>query len=106
MTVNYDLYIEPEAHSVRQMLPGHIRQRLRRLIESLADEPRPRTSRALDRSSLALPQGIEIRRARIERWRVVYAVNDGDSWVWILAIRRRPPYDYQDLADLTGRLQP
>ena len=60
----------------------------------------------MDSSGLSLAEGAEIRRVRIERWRIVYAVNDGEGWVWILAIRRRPPYDYQDLAELAGRLQP
>ena len=106
MAVNYDLYLEAEVHSVRQTLPGHIRQRLRRTIDALAGEPRPTTSRALDVSHLVLPAGVEIRRIRLDRWRMIYAVYDDGRWVWVLAVRRRPPYDYEDLTDLAARMRP
>ena len=98
------LLIEPEAHAARERLPGHVRQRLKRAIESLADDPRGHRSSALDLSDIQVPPGIELRRLRIGQWRVIYAVNDNDGWVWVLAIRRRPPYDYEDLGDLTDPL--
>jgi len=31
---------------------------------------------------------------------VVYAVSEDEQTVSILAVRKRPPYDYQDLLDL------
>jgi len=31
-------------------------------------------------------------------------VNDVENWVWVLGIYRRPPYNYEDLPDLLGRL--
>jgi mRNA interferase RelE/StbE len=40
----------------------------------------------------------------MERWRIVYAVCDVEQWVWVLAVRRRPPYDYNDLPELIARL--
>jgi len=51
-----------------------------------------------------LPGDIEIRRIRLERWRIVYAVSDAEQWVRVLGIYRRPPYNYGDLAALTQRL--
>jgi hypothetical protein len=27
-------------------------------------------------------------------------VNDAEAWVWVLAVRKRPPYDYEDLEEL------
>ena len=99
------LLIDPEAHAARKRLPGHVRQRLKRAIESLAVDPRGHGSIALDLSGIQVPPGIELRRLRIEEWRVIYAVRDDDSWVWVLAIRRRPPYDYGDLGDLTHPLR-
>ncbi len=71
MAVGYDLYIETEVHNARQALPGHIRQRLRRMIDALAQEPRPSASHTLDVTNLDLPAGVEIRRVRLERWRMV-----------------------------------
>jgi mRNA interferase RelE/StbE len=100
-----NLLIEPEAHAARKRLPGHVRQRLRRAIESLADDPRGRQSSALDLSDIHVQPGIELRRLRVEQWRVIYAVNNGEGWVWVLAIRRRPPYEYEDLEDLTNPLR-
>jgi hypothetical protein len=32
-------------------------------------------------------------------------VNDAESWIWILGIQRRPPYDYDDLVALAAKLR-
>lgn len=58
----------------------------------------------LDTTGLDLPAGIEVRRFRLDPWRLVYAIHDTDTWVWLLALRRRPPYDYDDLAELVDRM--
>ena len=43
----------------------------------------------------------EPRRLRIEQWRIIYAVIDHEiKIVAVLAVRRRPPYDYQDIEEL------
>jgi hypothetical protein len=31
-------------------------------------------------------------------------MHEQEKWVWVLALRRRPPYDYDDLVDLLRRL--
>ncbi len=103
--LRYELLIEPEAHKTRVQLPGHIWQRVKRAIADLAVTPRPADSRDLDVSGFEIPPDIELRWLRIGLWRIVYAVNDEDRWVWVLAVHRRPPYDYEDLAELTGRLR-
>jgi mRNA-degrading endonuclease RelE of RelBE toxin-antitoxin system len=100
MMKRLDLWVEPPVHETRRQLPGHMRQQVKRAIASLADDPRPPISRALDVASLDVPPGVEIRRLRLDRWRVVYAMHETEAWVWVLAIHRRPPYDYEDLADL------
>ena len=105
MAVAYTVYIEPEVHVAREKLPGHMRQRIRRAIETFAQNPRPAGSRALDTSTFDLPAEIEIRRLRIESWRLVYAVHAADNWVWVLGLQRRPPYDYADLPDLAQKLR-
>jgi mRNA interferase RelE/StbE len=73
MAVRYTLFLEPEVHAARDKLSGHIRQRIRRAIEDMAEEPRPPGTRALDTSMLELPPEIEVRRLRLESWRLVYA---------------------------------
>jgi mRNA-degrading endonuclease RelE of RelBE toxin-antitoxin system len=101
----YELLIEPEVYKERKRLPGHARQRIKQVFDSLVEEPRPPRSQPLDVTELNVPSGVEVRRLRMDRWRVIYAVNDDERWVWVLAICRRPPYDYEDLDDLVARLE-
>ncbi len=101
----FDLLIEADVHELRKHLPGNIRQQIKRAIDDLAHEPRPPRSRALDVTDLDIAPQIEIRRLRLDPYRIVYALSDQENWVWILAIRRRPPYDYDDLTDLVDRLK-
>lgn len=104
MAVSYDLFIEPDVHDARAALSGNMRQRIRRVFDSLVATPRPPESRALDTADLDVPNAVELRRVRIERWRIIYAINEREQWVWVLALRRRPPYDYADLPDLVAKL--
>jgi mRNA-degrading endonuclease RelE of RelBE toxin-antitoxin system len=43
---------------------------------------------------------VELRRIRIDRWRVVYVIESDLSLVTVLAVRKRPPYQYEDLEEL------
>jgi mRNA interferase RelE/StbE len=92
----YKVYITPAAYKEIKSLPGHIRQRVKRSIGDLAVDPRPAHSKALNVPEL----DCELRRLRVDRWRVVYAVTEDDKTVDILALRKRPPYDYGDLESL------
>lgn len=47
----------------------------------------------------------QLYRVRLDAWRVVYAVSEADRIVDVLAVRKRPPYDYGDLEDLLAGLQ-
>jgi mRNA interferase RelE/StbE len=100
-TDRYRLWIEPEAHACRDQLPGKIRQRVKKQINSFTSQPRPAISQPLDVEGLGVSAQVEIRRARLENWRIIYAINDTEKWIWILAIRQRPPYNYDDLAELS-----
>jgi mRNA-degrading endonuclease RelE of RelBE toxin-antitoxin system len=101
--VKYEIFLEREVHRCRVRLPGNVRQRVWRVVHELAEEPRPVESTVLDLTGVDMPAGVEVRRYRVDAWRLVYAVNDEANWVWVLAVRRRPPYDYADLADLVAR---
>lgn len=112
----YTVYVTPRAWDEIKMLPGHVRQRVRRVIAALADEPRPSESKELlypsggrtARSQPAPEQLVEapsdpvreLRRIRLERWRIVYAITEADQAIDVLTIRKRPPYDYGDLEQL------
>jgi mRNA-degrading endonuclease RelE of RelBE toxin-antitoxin system len=102
---SYDLWLEPEVHHARKDLPGNFRQQIKRAVEQLAVDPRPAGSAPLDVSEIDVPLAVEVRRLRLPPWRIIYAVNDDEQWVWVLAIYRRPPYDYEDLDQLVAKLQ-
>ncbi|MBE7473294.1 MAG: type II toxin-antitoxin system RelE/ParE family toxin [Anaerolineae bacterium] len=95
--MKYHLWINDEAKSEIGRLPGHIRQRIRQAIQDLATAPRP------DNSLQMMPPEkfeLELRRIRLEKWRVIYIIDEEWSEIGILAVRKRPPYDYKDLPDL------
>ena len=92
----YTVYVTLAAWKQIKSLPGHVRQRVRRAVGALADNPRPAKSKALAAAGLKC----EVRRLRLDRWRVVYAVTEVDLIVDVLAVRKRPPYDYGDLVVL------
>ena len=81
-------------------LPGHVRQRVRRAIDGLADDPRPPQSRRLQVPDFEP----ELHRLRLARWRIVYAITENDSAVDVLTVRKRPPYDYRDLDELIAEV--
>jgi len=85
-----------------EALPGHVRHRVKRAVDALAEEPRPKRSSRLE----APEPGCDLRRLRIEDWRIIYAVSDADRTVDVLAVRKRPPYRYEDLSDLIAEMLP
>jgi len=104
---SYRVEVDRETHKTTRRLPGNMRQRVLRALKGLRDEPRPVGSEALDVSEIEpdLPPGVELRRLRIEGWRIVYVVEEADFLVSVLAIRQRPPYQYDDLAELVAGIR-
>ena len=98
----YTVYVTPAALDAAKHLPGHVRQRVKRSIDDLQTEPRSPGSKPLDFSEAEQPPGIEVevRRLRLEKWRVLYTIREADKVVDVLAVRKRPPYDYGDLGKL------
>jgi mRNA interferase RelE/StbE len=95
--MSYHLWIKDEVKPEIKRLPGHIRQRIRRAILDLSSDPRPHYSREMEPPA---ELELELRRIRLEQWRVIYVVDEEWSEVGVLAVRKRPPYDYKDLPDL------
>ena len=96
----YSIYVHPAAWQEIKNLPGHLRRRIRHAIDDLQNEPRPDSSKPL------LYPGLnrELRRIRIDRWRVVYAVDETAAVIDVLAVRKRPPYDYGDLTEIIAKV--
>ena len=102
--MRYKVYVLPQAWREIKQLPGNMRQRVKRAIDGLSHDPRPSRSIKLDTSGLPQVE-MELRRLRIGRWRIVYAVTESEMYVDVLAIRKRPPYDYSDLEELLEDLR-
>ena len=96
------VHISEAAQKEIRQLPGNYRQRIMRTLRALEQVPRPSDSIAMDLTdmSLTLPQSMELRRIRMGEWRVVYLLEDDLRLVTVLAVRKRPPYQYDDLAAL------
>jgi mRNA interferase RelE/StbE len=103
---SYRVEVAEEAKREIRRLPGNIRQRVMRVLRALQQEPRPQESQALDTTedSIDLPPGIEVCRIRLASWRIIYLIEDERLVMTVLAIRKRPPYQYDDLAELIKNL--
>lgn len=97
----YTVYVIPRAWKEIKDLPGNMRQRVRRAVDALAENPCPSRSKRLNVPDLEP----ELFRLRLDRWRVVYAIAEQDRIVDVLAVRKRPPYDYGDLQELLTEVQ-
>jgi mRNA interferase RelE/StbE len=99
---SYKLYVTPAAWKEIKGLSGKVRQRVRKAVAALAESPRPPRSKALDVPGLQ----VEVRRLRLDRWRIVFAITEAEAIVDVLAVRKRPPYDYGDLEALLENYPP
>lgn len=99
---SYRVRITDRAKREIRALPGHMRQRVVRLLRALETDPCPPTSKLLDATAagLVLDPGLSLHRIRIESWRLVYVVEKEEKVITVLAVRKRPPYQYADLDDL------
>jgi mRNA interferase RelE/StbE len=93
---DYKVYVTPAAWKEIKNLPGRMRQRVRNAVGAFAENPRPAKSKALEAPGVLS----EVRRLRLDRWRIVYAITEAAEAVDVLAVRKRPPYDYGDLTAL------
>jgi len=94
--------IRRTARAKLRRLPGYARPIILNALKALVEAPNPPRSRLLDvdRLGLVLPPSVTLRRLRLDPWRVVYAVDASERRIVVLAVRRRPPYCYEDVADL------
>ncbi len=97
----YTVYLTPRAIADIKELPGNIKHRVKRAVGALADNARPSSSKALKTAEAEY----ELRRIRLERWRIVYSVVESELIIDILTVRKRPPYNYEDLENLLRELK-
>jgi len=82
-------------------LPGNAHALIFHTLQSLENDAHPSSSKGMRSiKGFKMPKGVELRRLRINRWRLVYVVEPDLSLVTVLAVRKRPPYQYKDLEEL------
>jgi mRNA interferase RelE/StbE len=90
---SYRIEYAPEVRSDLRQLPGDYRQRFRRSIEELAQNPRPR-------HAIQLRDRLNRYRIRVDKWRIVYEVEDDVLLVLVLRIGQKlGPEFYEELPD-------
>lgn len=97
---SYQVHIRERARTEIRQLPGNFRQRTMRRLRELEQTPCPVDSTALDVTNTAinLPAYTELRRIRLDGWRIVYLLDNDLRLITVLTVRRRPPYQYDDLS--------
>jgi mRNA-degrading endonuclease RelE of RelBE toxin-antitoxin system len=91
--------LRPSAWEDLKELRGNLRRQIIKAIDSLEQDLRPSESRQL---TIADDQR-EVQRLRLGHWRILYLILDDQPL--ILAIRRRPLYDYADLTSLVEDIE-
>ena len=97
----YTVYVTPTALKEIKDLPGHMRQRVKRAIDELDENPHPAGSKRLEITE-TIP--VEVWRIRLEKWRIVYMITETEKIIDVVAVRRRPPYDYGDVQTILNEI--
>ncbi len=87
----YRLRISREVQHQIDRLPGNIRQRVRRTIAELAQEPRPPAAKQME-AELA-----GYYRLRLDDYRIIYTINDDIVTVEVIRVTKRTPKTYWGL---------
>ena len=69
------LWVEASARDAILRLPGNMRRRVQGAINDLLTTSRPSQSRQLAIPVELMLADVEVRRLRIDQWRVVYAID-------------------------------
>lgn len=80
-----------ENRRVIDQLPGHIRQRIKRAIYSLTENPRPKEAKEMDGELTGYY------RLRIDLYRVIYTIQEEIVTIIIVRVTRRDHDTYQGL---------
>ncbi len=98
--MTYSVWVHPHAWKEMKKLPGNMRHRVRCAVNELAENPYPSASKKLETPDY----DAEFWRLRIENRRILYAISESEKTIDVLAVRKRPPYDYEDLEILLEEL--
>jgi mRNA-degrading endonuclease RelE of RelBE toxin-antitoxin system len=91
------IYVLPHVVKEIDRLPGNVRQRAREAVITLRQNAEPPNSKRL---SFDLGRGRELWRLKLDAWRIIYLVDREAESLYVVGVRRCPPYQYDDLASL------
>jgi mRNA interferase RelE/StbE len=97
----FRIFVTPQALAEIKDTPGNVRQRIRQTINELAKHPYPTHSKQLQFNQ----PDRQLYRIRLNNWRIVYVITESENVIDVLAVRKRPPYDYGDLQKLMEVLE-
>ncbi len=102
----YSVILTADVRLEIRHLPGNLRPRVIQVLEELKSNPIPAKTKKLETIALdqAIPTGFSFYRTRLDNWRIMYAVEEEFSLITVFAIRKRPPYQYEDFQNLVDRL--
>ena len=89
--MRYRLSTTAQARSELRNLPGHVRQIAMRIVNGLADNPRPPEARELREKPGRY-------RIGLQKWRLIYRVYDEDGAIVLLRVRLKTgPEIYEEV---------
>jgi mRNA-degrading endonuclease RelE of RelBE toxin-antitoxin system len=94
---SYSLYLLLRVLKEIDNLPGHVRQQVRRAVRQLPFNPEPPDSKRLD---YVVKSDGEVRRLKFGSWPVIYVIDRDMKQVYVVGVRKRPPYQDDDLNGL------
>ncbi len=90
--MSYQINLNPAALDDLRQLLAHLRPRVARLLDTLADDPQPSHSKQL-RAPIS-----HLRPLPKEGWRIIYEVDESDEVIRVVRIKRKQgPETYDDL---------
>ncbi len=95
---SYSLFVLPRVLKDIDALPGNIRQQVRRSLRLLPVDPESSASKRLDYD---MKLGREVWRLKLGSWRIIYVIDREMKQIYVVGVRKRPPYQYEDLNGLT-----
>jgi len=103
----YVVFITPAALDSLKALPPQLCLEVKRAVSALQENPAPPKSKAIDpgRLRLVIKPGQAFRYLRLDGGRIVYAVNEARRIVDVLAVRARPPYNYDYIKQVLAKIK-
>ncbi len=89
--MTYRIRLSRKVNNEIERLPGNIRQRIKKAIAELANDPRPPSALALSNELVGYY------RIRLEQYRIIYTIEDEMLTIIVIRVAKRTPKTYEGL---------